>query len=94
MSIASLYGMDGPRSNPGGNEIFRAVQTNAESHPPSYPMVTECFPGSERLEHGDGHPPPFSAVVRLGSSYISAMSWGELNLLDKSIFVKICLFLS
>jgi hypothetical protein len=57
-------------------------------------MVTECFPGAERLEHGDGHPPPPSAVVRLGSSYISAMSWGELNLLDKSIFVKICLFLS
>jgi hypothetical protein len=28
MSIASRYGLNGPESNPGGNKIIRAVQTD------------------------------------------------------------------
>jgi len=47
MSTASRYGLDGPESNPGGNKIFRAVQTDPKAHSTSYTMVTECFPGGK-----------------------------------------------
>jgi hypothetical protein len=85
MSITSRYGVDGPGSNPGGIGIFRAIQTNPEAHLTSDTMVTECFPGAERLKHGDDRPPPSSAEVRLGSSCTSAMSWGDLNLLTLNL---------
>jgi len=88
MSIASRYGLDGPESNPVGNELFRAVQTDAKAQPTSYTIVTECFLGAKRLEHGDDHPPPSRAEVRMGSSLTSAMLWGDLDLLNKYIFLK------
>jgi len=89
MSIASRYGLDGPESNPGGNEIFRTVQTDPKAHPTSYAMVTEYFPGAKRPEHCDDHPPPSSAEVCIGLSLTSAMLWGNLNLLNKCIFLRI-----
>ena len=95
MSIVSSYGLDGLESNPGGNEIFRAVHTDSKAHATSYTMVTKCFPGAKRLEHGDDHPLSSSAEVRMGSSLTSAMLGGDLNLLNKYIFLnKIpCFFL-
>ena len=45
MIIASCYGLEGPGSNPGWDEVFRAIQTDSGAFL-SYIMVTECFPGA------------------------------------------------
>jgi len=38
------YGLDGPGSNPGGDEIFRPSRT-AGAHPASFKMGSASFPG-------------------------------------------------
>jgi len=45
--IATDYWLDGPGSNPGGDEIFRPVQTGPGAHPASCTMGTRTFPGVE-----------------------------------------------
>jgi len=45
--IATDYGLDGPGSNPGGDEIFRPFQTGPGAHPASCIMGTGSFPGVE-----------------------------------------------
>ena len=44
VGIATDYGLDGPGSNPGGDE-FSAVQTGSGAHPASCKMGTGSFPG-------------------------------------------------
>ena len=39
------YVLDGPGSNPGGDEIFRSLQTGPGAHPASCTMGTGSFPG-------------------------------------------------
>ena len=43
--IATDYGLDGPESNPGGDEIFPPIQTGLGAHPASCKMGTGSFPG-------------------------------------------------
>ena len=43
VGIATDYGLDGPGSNHGGDEIFR--QTGPGTHPASCKMCTGSFPG-------------------------------------------------
>ena len=45
IGIATDYGLDGPGSNPGGDEILRPVQTGPGAHPASCKMGTGSFPG-------------------------------------------------
>ena len=45
VGITTDYGMDGPGSNPGGDEIFPPVQTGPGAHPASCKMGTGSFPG-------------------------------------------------
>ena len=45
VDIATDYGLDGPGSNPGGDEIFPPVQTGPGAHPASCKMGTVSFPG-------------------------------------------------
>ena len=45
VGIATDYGLDGPGSNPSGDEIFPLVQTGPEAHPASCKMGTGSFPG-------------------------------------------------
>ena len=45
VGIVTDYGLDGPGSNPGGDEIFRPVQTGPGAHPASCKMGTGSFPG-------------------------------------------------
>ena len=58
------YGLDGPGSIPGENEIFPPVQTGSVTHPASCKMGTGSFPG---VKCGRGravdHSPPSSAAV-------------------------------
>ena len=45
VGIATDYGLGGPGSNPGGDEIFPPVQTGPGAHPASCKMGTGSFPG-------------------------------------------------
>ena len=44
------------RLNPGGGEIFRAVQNGPEAHPSSCTMGTGSLPGVRRSERGIDYP--------------------------------------
>ena len=52
------------RSNPGGGEVFRTLQTGPGVHPASYTVGTGSFPGVKRSGRGVDHPPPPSAEVK------------------------------
>jgi len=43
VGIATDYGLDGPGSNPGGDEIFPSVQTGPGAHPAPCKLCTESF---------------------------------------------------
>jgi len=45
VGIATDYGLHGPGSNPGEDEISPPVQTGPGAHPGSCKMVTGSFPG-------------------------------------------------
>ena len=47
VDIATDYGLEGPGSNPGGDEIFPPVQTGPGAHPAPCTMGTGSFPGVE-----------------------------------------------
>jgi len=44
VGIATDYGLDGPGSNPGGDEIFRPSRLGPGAHPASCKMGTGSFP--------------------------------------------------
>ena len=45
VGIATDYGLDGPESNPGGDEIFHPFRQALEAHPASCKMGTGSFLG-------------------------------------------------
>ena len=51
VGIATDYGLDGPGSNPGGDENFPPVQSGPGAHPASCKMGTGSFP---RVKCGRG----------------------------------------
>jgi hypothetical protein len=61
---ASLYGLDGPGSNSGGDDIFRTSPNQAWSPPSLLNNVYRVFPGVKRLRRGVDHPSPSSAEVK------------------------------
>jgi len=62
VGIATDYGLDGPGSNLGGDEIFPPVQTGPGAHPAS--CKYRVFPGgAERPRRAADHSPPSSAEV-------------------------------
>ena len=62
--IATDYGLDGPGSNPGGDEIFLPVQTGPGAQPASCKMGTGSFPGGKvRPGRAADHSLPSSAAV-------------------------------
>jgi len=63
VGIATDYGLDGPGSNPGGDEIFPPVQTGPGAHPSSCTMGTGSFPGVEAAGTWVWPPTPSSAEV-------------------------------
>ena len=64
VGIVTDYGLDGPESNPGRNEIFPPVQTGPGAHPAFCKMGTGSF---LEVKCGQGraadHSPPSSAAV-------------------------------
>ena len=58
VGIATHYGLDGPGSNPGGDEIFPPVQTGPGAQPVSCKMGTGSFPGVEAARAWGWSPHP------------------------------------
>jgi hypothetical protein len=64
VSIATRYGLDGPRiESRWGSRFSAPVQTGPGAHPSSYAVDTGSFPGIKRPGRGVNHPPPYSAEV-------------------------------
>ena len=59
VGIATDYGLDGPGSNPGGDEIFRPSRPALR---PTQPPV-KWVEGKVRLGRAADHSPPSSAAV-------------------------------
>jgi len=63
VGIATEYGLDGPGSNPGGDEIFRPSRPALGPTQPPVKWVP-CLPGGKvRPGRAADHSPPSSAVV-------------------------------
>ena len=63
VSIVTDYGLDGPGSNPGGDEIFRASRPALGPTQPPVQWVPGLSRGKVRLGHAADHSPPSSAAV-------------------------------
>jgi len=63
VGIASDYGMDGPGSNPGGDEIFHPSRPALGPSQPPVQWVPGHPMGKERPGHAADHSPPSSAAV-------------------------------
>ena len=61
--IATDYGLDGPGSNPGGDEIFRASRPALGPTQPAVKWVHGVFGDTERPGRAADHSPPHSAAV-------------------------------
>jgi hypothetical protein len=64
VGIATGYGLDGPGSNPGGDEILPHVKTGPATHPASCTMGTGSLPWVKQPGRGADPPPPSSAEVK------------------------------
>lgn len=74
VEIATSYGPNGPGMESrwvGGGEFSRPVQTGSEVRLTSCTVSTRPFPGVQRPERRDDHPPPSSAGLRFCWSNIS-----------------------
>ena len=64
VGTATDCGLDGPGSNPGGDEIFLPSRPGLGAHPASCKMGTGSFPGGKVRPGRDAdHSPPSSAAV-------------------------------
>ena len=57
VGIAAHYGLDGPRIETGGVEIFNTRRTGPGAHPAFYTMGTGSVPRVKRPERGVNHQP-------------------------------------
>jgi len=60
VGIATDYGLDGPGSNPGGDEIFRLSRPALGPTQPPVKWGTGYFPGYRRPGRAAGPTPPCS----------------------------------
>ena len=64
VGIATDYGLNGPGSNPDGDEILPPVPAEPGAHPASCKMGTGVFPGGKvRPGRAADHSPSSSAAV-------------------------------
>ena len=63
VGIATDYGLDGPGSNPGGDEIFRLSSPALGPTQPPVQWVPGLSQGKVRPERAADHSPPSSAAV-------------------------------
>ena len=69
--VTTDYGLDGPGSNPGEDEIFRPSRLSLGAHPASCTMGTGSFLGVKCGRGVTLTPHPFCAMVKKEYSYTS-----------------------
>ena len=90
VGIVTDYGVDGPRSNPGGDEIFRPCRPALGPHPASCKMGTGSFPGGKVRPGRDAdHSPSSSAAVMEQYSYTSTHPLGHTGPVTGSLYLFI-----
>jgi hypothetical protein len=79
------YGLDGRRSNHGGEARFStSMQTGPGAHPASYTMGTGLFPGVKQPGCGVNHPPSSNVKVKERAElYLSSSLWYHGRLQDE-----------
>jgi len=77
VGIATDYGLDGPGSNPGGDEIFRPSRPALGSTHPPVKWVPGLSRGKARSGRAADHSPPSSAAVMEEYSYTSTHRLGH-----------------
>ena len=79
VGIASNYGLDGPGSNPGGDDIFRTSRPALGPTQPPVKWVPYLPGGKVRPGRAADHSPPSSAAVMEGYSYTSTHHLGHIG---------------
>ena len=77
VGIATDYGLDGPGSNPGGDEIFRLSRPALGPTQPPVQWVPRLSGGKVRPGRAADHSPPSSAAVMEEYSYTSTHPLGH-----------------
>ena len=77
VGIASIYGLDGPESNPGGDEIFPPSRPALGPTQPPVKWVPGLCRGKVQPGRAADHSPPSSAAVMEEWSYTSTHSLGH-----------------
>ena len=85
--IATDYGLDGPGSNPGGDEIFRPSRPALGPAQPPAKWVSGLSRGKVRSERAADHSPPSSAAVMEEWSYTSTHPLGHTGPVTGSIYL-------
>ena len=89
VGIAIDYGLDGPGSNPGEDEIFRPSRTALGSTHPPVKWVPGLSRGKVRPGRAADHSPPSSAAAMEQYSYTSTHRLGYIGPVTGSL----CLYL-
>jgi len=87
VGIATDYGLDGPGSNPGGDEIFRPSRPALGPTQPPVKWVPGLSRGKVRPGRAADHSPPSSAAVMEEYSYTSTHPLGHTGPVTGSHFI-------
>jgi len=87
VGIVTDYGLDGPGSNPGGDEIFRQSRSALGPTQPPVKWVPGLYRGKVRPGRDAGHSPPSSAAVMEQYSYTSAHRVGHIGPVTGLLYV-------
>ena len=87
VGIATDYGLDGPGSNPGGDQIFRPSRPALGPTQPSVQWVPGLSRGKVRPRRAADHSPPSSAAVMEDQSYTSTYPVGHTGPVTGSLYL-------
>jgi hypothetical protein len=86
VGLATDYGLDGPGSNPVGDEIFRPSRPALGPTQPPVQWVPGLSRGKVRPERAADHSPPSSAAVVGEKSYTSTHPLGQTGPVTGSLY--------
>ena len=94
VGIATDYGLDGPGSNPGGDQIFRPSRPALGPTQPPVKWVPGLYRGKVRPGRASDHSPPSSAAVMEQNSYTSTHPLGYTGPVTGSLYLLHILYIN